>query len=223
MIVAVCNQKGGVAKTTTTVNLAASLARAGARVAVIDLDLQGDCSRFAQSLENDCAVSSGWVEKGHLDELPDLAREFEEEGAHFVLLDCPPSLGDEIAAALRVARVVVVPVNAEFASLRGLSSLLETITAAQDAGNVLLKPKILLTMFDARANHCRDVETQCRSAFGPNLWGTHIPRSITFAEAAKQEQPICVFAPRSKGAAAYAELAQEFLTSFPMKFDQEKN
>ena len=202
MIISIVNQKGGVGKTTTAVNLGAALAEHKRPVALVDLDSQEDCLSYQGSIPQ-----AAWL-KATSRQLAGVAKNHSE---HTLILDCPPALGGEVAAALRMARLVIVPVNAEFAALRGLRRLLDSIEAARASGNPLLDYRVLLTMFDARAGHCHEVAEQATRLFGHHLFETSIRRSYAFADAAAARQPILSFAPRSVGAASYRRLAQEVL------------
>ena len=203
MVISIVNQKGGVGKTTTVVNLGAALAQAGKQVLVVDLDQQRDLSAFESAFETPGLVKA----QAGASSLPKVL----EQPHDYALLDCPPALGKEAAAALKAAQLALVPVNAEFSALRGLSRLLETMAAARGAGNLLLRHKILLTMLDVRAGHCRDIESEAQALLGRDLLATRIRRSYAFADAAQAGQSILQHAPRSRGAQAYRELAQEIL------------
>jgi len=189
------------------------MARAGAKVRVFDLDPQGDCAAFADSLREDFRVEASFCEAASL---PAEAASAKEQGAAYILLDCPPTLGDQTVAALRLAQVVIVPVNAEFSAVRGLASLLETIGAAKRGGNVFLKHKILLTMFDHRSGHCHEMARECERTQGSAMLRTHIRRTYKFSDAFMAHEPILSFAPRSQGALAYSDLAREVLELFPV-------
>jgi chromosome partitioning protein len=209
MILAIANEKGGVGKTVTAVNLSTTLAEAGREVLLLDLDAQHDALAFRDST---AAMFSTQIATPRQLAAHRTAAQEKSNAGQLVLLDCPPSLGKEVAGALSVSDLVIVPINAEYSALRGLARLLETMDAARAAGNKSLQYKILLTMFDTRANHCHAIENQVREAFGKNVFQTRVPRSYKFADAALEHQPITQFAPRSAGAAAYRALAQEVLS-----------
>jgi chromosome partitioning protein len=203
MIIAVINQKGGVGKTTTTVNLGAALAEAGRRVLLVDLDTQRDLLSYTD------LVSSVSIKQADEKSLPKLLKGNEQLKFDHILLDCPPALGAESAQALKCAQFALVPLQAEYASLRGLSRLTETVEVARARYNPGLHLKILLTMFDARARHCAEVEAEVRKRFGADVFGPVVRRSIAFAEASLAHHSILQFAPQSGGAKAYRAVAQE--------------
>lgn len=204
MIIAVLNQKGGVGKTTTTLNLGAALAEAGQSVLLLDLDQQQDLSSFA--------LPSVEIKRSDSTSLRKALKPAKDAAPHaYTLLDCPPALGKEVAAALKVAQLALVPVNTEYSALRGLSRLLDTIAAARKSGNPTLRHKILLTMFDVRAGHCRDIAAEAGQLFERDLLQTHIRRSYAFADAAQARESILTYSPKSSGAIAYRALAQEIL------------
>lgn len=248
-IIAITNQKGGVGKTTTTVNLGASLAQLGNRVLLIDIDPQGN------------ATSGVGVDKGELDaciydllvgeaETKDVIIETEFEnlsiipamiqlaGAEielvsaisreeklksaleqvendydFILIDCPPSLGLLTLNALTAATSVLIPVQAEYYALEGLSQLLNTIRLVQKHLNRnLLIEGVLLTMFDARTNLGIQVIEEVKMYFQEKVYQAIIPRNVRLGEAPSHGKPITVYDPRSKGAEVYLELAKEVLS-----------
>ncbi len=205
MIIAVINQKGGVAKSTSTVNIGVALAQNEARVLLLDLDTQRDLLSYTDLTPS---ITLAPADQSSLSGL--LQGEYDH-----TLLDCSPALNEESAAALKVAHLALVPLQAEYAALRGLSRLMETIEVARARNNPNLRLRILLTMFDARARHCAEVEAEVRKRFGAEVLAPVIRRSITFAEASLAHQSILQFAPRSAGAKAYRAVAQELVEAFP--------
>ncbi len=240
---AVANQKGGVAKTTTVASLGAAFAEQGLRVLLVDLDAQA-CLTFSLGVDPD-EVEGGvhevllglsdlddvLLEVGdRIDLLPatiDLAgtevalmgrpgREFVlrsalaplEEDYDVVLLDCSPSLGVLTLAALTAANEVIIPMQCEMLSHRGVGQLLSTIDDVQRLLNPGLTVRgILPTMFDARTSHARAVLADVAERYGFAVLGPPIPRSVRFAEAPALGSSILTSAAGSKGAQAYREVA----------------
>lgn len=203
--IAVINQKGGVGKTTTTLNLGAALLEVGKSVLFVDLDAQRDLSIYAPSLP-DCEFLSPAPSE--------LASAIGSVKVDFVLIDCPPALVQESAAALLVSDLALVPLQAQYAAARGLARILEAAQEARARGNARLDLRILLTLFDSRKGHCHEIEAQTRAAFGKSVFETVARDLAVFPDAAAAHQSVLHFAPRSKGAAAYRALAQEVLALF---------
>ena len=249
------NQKGGVGKTTTTVNLAAALARAGMRVMVVDIDPQGNAST-ALNIPHTGDVASvydvllGEMEiQGVVQDAPDVdglqvvpatidlagaeielvslvAREQrlsraleaytawrEEDGQErldYVFIDCPPSLGLLTVNAFVAAEEVLIPIQAEYYALEGLSQLLKNVQMIQKHLNPRLQVStILLTMFDARTNLAVQVAEEVRTHFPEQLLNTAIPRNVRISEAPSYQQTVLTYDPTSAGAVAYREAAAE--------------
>jgi chromosome partitioning protein len=248
-IIAMCNQKGGVGKTTSTINLGAALVEYGRKVLLIDLDPQGALSVGlgvpSQSLDRtiynalmerrtslaDVRVSTGI--KG-LDLVPsnidlsaaevqlvsEVAREQTllrvlaevRQDYDYILIDCQPSLGLLTVNALTAAQGVVIPLECEFFSLRGVALLVETIDKVKERLNPSLEISgILATMYDPRTVHCREVFSRVVEAFGDTVFQTVIQRTVRFPETTVAGQPITTWAPSSSGAGAYRDLAKEVL------------
>ncbi|MEY8193840.1 MAG: AAA family ATPase [Cycloclasticus sp.] len=253
-IIAVANQKGGVGKTTTSINLAASMAELGRRVLLIDMDPQGNatmgCGVDKQNVElscydvllDDCDPVSAVVSPDKLknDVLPsnmDLAgaevhlleadhRETRLKTAlaklvddyDYMFIDCPPSMNMLTINALVASDSVLVPMQCEYFSLEGLSSLMDTLKQVRASVNKQLSLEGLLrTMFDGRSRLTRDVSEQLMTHFSDRLFTTVIPRNIRLAEAPSFGLPAIIYDKSSRGAIAYMELAREL----DKKYNQE--
>jgi chromosome partitioning protein len=248
-IYALANQKGGVGKTTTAVNLGAYLAAAGKRVLLVDVDPQANATSSLgverQGLGHsiyDVVLDGAPADRAilltkqvRLDLLPSapalagaevelvgmLAREYRLGRAlepvvdryHYVLIDCPPSLGLLTINALTAARDgVLIPVQCEYLALEGLGQLLKTIYRVRDNLNPgLTIAGVVLTMYDARTNLSKQVVDEVRRYFPGHVFESIIPRTVRLGEAPSYGETILSYAPDTAGAAAYHALAQEVL------------
>ena len=244
-VYAVANQKGGVGKTTTAVNLAACLAEAGERALVIDLDPQANATsglgerangtssydlldgaplagpRQADPLREPLArsVEAGSRRRrgragaeGRRRDLPRRVARRCDDGYSFVFLDCPPSLGPLTVNALAAADRVLVPVQAEYYALEGLSQLLRSVDIIKARLNPRLSiAGVLLTMVDARTNLSADVDNELRRHLGDLVFKTTVPRSVRLAEAPSHGLPAIAYDRRSAGAEAYWKVAMELV------------
>jgi len=247
-IITVSNQKGGVGKTTTTVNLATAMAAVNKRVLVIDLDPQGNASTslgidqkhravnvyhvllgdsplsdavVPTGIPNLSIVPSGADLSGAELELVDIedrqarlkkALETQLDSWDFILIDCPPSLGLLTLNALVAADAVMVPLQAEFLALEGVSQLVRTIERVRKSFNPTLEIQgIVLTMVDRRNNLSEMVENDVREFFGAKVYTTTIPRNVRISEAPSHGKPVLIYDLQSKGSKAYLDLAGEVL------------
>lgn len=246
-IIAVANQKGGVAKTTTTHSIGAAAAEAGHRVLLVDLDPQG-CLTWSTGTDPDAldrtlhdvflgraTASEILVKAGDLALLPaniDLAgtevhllsrtgREYVLRRAlepvlddvDVVLVDCPPSLGILTINGLTAAHEVLVPLQCETLSHRGVGQLLETIADVRSYTNPDLAVRgVVATMFDGRTNLARQVIDEVRAGYGLEVLEPPVPKSVKVAEAPGHGRSVLHHAPRSKAAEAYRQLATAVLS-----------
>ncbi len=248
-VISIINQKGGVGKTTSAINLAASLAVAERQTLIIDFDPQGNATSglginpdqvagktIYEALIGQCSLAET-IREG---ELPGMfvapadqnlsGAEVELVGAiareqklkkiidpirdrfHYILIDCPPSLGLLTINALTASDSYLVPMQCEYFSLEGLSQLISTASLIQGALNPTLSLEgILLTMFDSRNNLAHMVADEVKKHFGDKLFRSVIPRNIKLSEAPSYGKPVLLYDIESKGARAYLEATKEII------------
>ncbi len=256
-ILSIANQKGGVGKTTTAINLAAALVEQGARVLLVDLDPQGNASTglgFAPTdrekttydllLEETPLVetvvgtefpglmlcpSSADLSSADIQLVSNEKRSFllhdslreprvETMDLDFILIDCPPSLSLLTINAMVASHAVLVPLQAEFFALEGLSQLMLTIREVRRGANPGLRIEgVVLTMVDGRNRLSQQVEYDARSTLGDLVFKTMIPRNVRLSEAPSYAQPVLSYDSASKGSEAYRALAAEILLRHPLR------
>lgn len=247
-IIGIINQKGGVGKTTTAVNLAAFLAKHNKKVLIADIDSQGNATSgltmrreafdpniydvlMGNADVHDAIYPTDMKKLFLLPATMDLAgaeiemvdmehREFllrkalssVKDEYDFIVVDCPPTLGLIMLNVLAASDTVIIPIQAEFYAMEGLSQLVKTLrTVIKRINPHLSILGILLTMFDRRTNLSVQVEEEVRKYFGDAVFKTTIPRSVKLSEAPGFGEPIALYAPKSKGGIAYKKLAKEVL------------
>jgi chromosome partitioning protein len=249
VVLAMCNQKGGVGKTTSTINLGAALAEYGRRVLLVDLDPQGALSaglgiaadRLDHTIYNlmlspstpmtDVLMPSGIegvdlipanidLSAGEVQLINEVGREHTLARAlrpvmhayDYVLIDCQPSLGLLTVNALACAHGVIIPLAAEYFSLRGVHLLVETISKVQERLNPDLSVEgVLITMYDGRTVHAKEVVGMLHQRFGDTVFDTVIGRTVKFPETTVAGEPITSYAPGSPAAQSYRALAREVI------------
>ena len=247
--IAIFNQKGGVGKTTTNINLAACLALKGQKILMLDIDPQGNTTSgmgiskkglkytayeilIDDSVEPNQAILPTGVK--NLDIIPASVQlagaEIELvqlEGREkrlkkaldkikgkydYIFIDCPPSLGLLTINSLTAVDSVLIPIQCEFYALEGVSQLMSTIELVKKSLNPKLEVQgVILSMFDGRTNLSIQVVEEVKKYFREKVYTTVIPRNVRLAEAPSFGLPITEYDPRSKGAVAYMEFAEEFL------------
>jgi chromosome partitioning protein len=247
-ILGVVNQKGGVGKTTTAINLSACLALEGLKVLLVDCDPQANCSSglgFQRDDDRrsiyDVLMGDSPAEQVILPTEIDLlsllpgsknltganielasaedralrlrkALEPVQESYDLVVLDCPPALDLLTLNALAAAQTLIVPMQAEYFALEGVSELVSTLERVRAAFNPKLTIEgVLLTMYDDRTNLAQQVTETLREYFKDRLFHTVIPRNVRLAEAPSHGKPVALYDSRSRGTEAYFELAGEYM------------
>ena len=248
-IISMCNQKGGVGKTTSTINMGACLAEYGRKVLLVDLDPQGALSAglglthddiedtiYDVMLDSHTSIHSAIQHTGvpGLDLVPanidlsaaeiqmvnEVGREHTLARAlrpvrrdyDFFIIDCQPSLGLLTVNALACSQGVIIPMECEFFSLRGLALLTDTVEKVSDRINFDLEVMgILVTMFDRRTKHAREVMSRVVEYFGDKVFDTVITRTVRFPETSVAGEPITTWAPSSPATQQYRNLAKEVI------------
>jgi chromosome partitioning protein len=244
-VIAFANQKGGVAKTTTTLNLGVALSERGFKVLLIDLDPQGNLTmsqglnpdaiersmfdvlvhripldEVVERREVDLAVSSIDLAGAELALSSQIGRERAleksllpfKERYEYVLIDTPPSLGLLTINAFVAADAVIVPVQCEYLSLRGLVQLENTLQMVRENLNPQVEiTGILATMFDKRTLHAREAVDILRENFGDLVFNTRITKTVRYAEAPVKGQSVLLYDPEGEAAMLYRDLAKEVL------------
>ena len=247
-IISVANQKGGVGKTTTTINLSAALAEKGKKILIIDIDPQGNTSSGFGVDKNQkdntvyelilgyCPINEAiihevvpgidlipsnvnlagaeieLIDKTHKEAILKKELDYVRDDYDFIMIDCPPPLNVLTVNAMVASDTVLVPIQCEFYALEGLSQLIHTINLVRERLNRRLDIEgIVFTMYDSRTNLSQQVVENVKAHVTQHIYETMIPRNVRLAEAPSYGEQITIYDPRSVGAEAHRNLAQELL------------
>lgn len=245
--IAVVNQKGGVGKTTTAVNVSTILAKKGKKVLLIDADPQGNATSglgidksaeksvydvIINDVDFDEAIIQSPIKNlfvcpsninlagAEVELVPMMSRESKlkqkvekiENDFHYIIIDCPPSLGLLTLNAFTAANSLLIPIQCEYYALEGVGQLMNTVSLVkQQLNKNLYIEGVVLTMNDARTNLSNQVIQEVKTFFKDNVYKTIIPRNVKLSEAPSFGMPITVYAPKSKGARCYEKLTNEII------------
>lgn len=248
-IISIANQKGGVGKTTTNINLCACIAETGKRVLTIDADPQGNTTSGLGVQKDDLKATlyDLMIGSANIDDVKISVEGFDNfdiiptninlSGAEielidfdrreyilkeklkaikndydFIIIDCPPSLSLLTINALTASNSVIVPLQCEYYALEGLTQLIHTINIVKKKLNPsLIMEGVVFTMFDARTNLSAQVVEEVKKYLDKDIYKSIIPRNVRLSEAPSHGLPINIYDPKSRGAEAYALLAEEVI------------